>query len=219
MLKYGDKLPNEKEICQAFSISHTVVKMAYEELIVDGKIKRIKGKGTYVTNRSSYHTDLHSFYELDVIESKVDKKYQTEVILFDRVFKDYSAYRAMKLENGEKCFKIHTLTKSNQNPILLQKVYLPEKYHKNFMSCYQEYTRLYEFIENICCDIKIKNLNSTFSAINASSDIALMLNLEQDEAVTFVRTKVIDTADEIIGYVCSYFPGDFTEFEVNVNAI
>ena len=50
-LKYNDKLPTEKEVCRTFSISHTVVKMAYEELINEHKIKRIKGKGTYVTNR------------------------------------------------------------------------------------------------------------------------------------------------------------------------
>ncbi|MFA6377102.1 MAG: GntR family transcriptional regulator, partial [Acholeplasmataceae bacterium] len=56
VLSYNDKLPTEKEIYKTFSISPTAVKMAYEELILNQKIKRIKGKVTYVTNRYLFHT-------------------------------------------------------------------------------------------------------------------------------------------------------------------
>jgi len=219
LLKYGDKLPTEKEICQTFSVSHTVVKMAYEKLILEGKIKRIKGNGTYVTNRNNFHTRLHSFYEVDVKNNNSDIKYNTEVVLFDRICKDYSAYRAMKLENGDKCYKIVTLTKSKQNPIVLQKVYLPEKYYPNFMKCYKNFDKLYDFLEKDCFNKKISNLHSIFSAINASAPDALLLNLNSDDAISFIRTKIEDENDEIIGYVCSYFPGDFSEFEVIVHAI
>lgn len=219
LLKYGDKLPTEKEICQTFSISHTVVKMAYEKLIVEGKIKRIKGKGTYVTNRNTFHTMLHSFYEFDIENNGSDTKYSSEVVLFDRISKDYSAYRAMKLENGEKCYKIVNLTKSQQNPIVLQKIYLPEKFYPDFMSCYKSFDKLYDFLENDCFGKKIKELHTIFSAINASAPDALLLNLNTDEAISFIRTKIEDENNQIIGYVCSYFPGDLSEFEVIVHAI
>jgi GntR family transcriptional regulator len=219
LLKYGDKLPTEKEICQTFSVSHTVVKMAYEKLISEEKIKRIKGKGTYVTNRNNFHTRLHSFYKVDIKNNDSDIKYSTEVVLFDRIHKDYSAYRAMKLDNGEKCYKIVTLTKSKQNPIVLQKIYLPEKHYPNFMKCYKSFDKLYDFLEADCCNKEIGNLHSIFSAINVSAPDALLLNLNTDEAISFIRTKIEDVNNKIIGYVCSYFPGDFSEFEVIVHAI
>jgi len=44
ILSYNDRLPTEKEICKMFSISQTAVKMAYEKLINEGKIIRVKGK-------------------------------------------------------------------------------------------------------------------------------------------------------------------------------
>jgi GntR family transcriptional regulator len=219
LLKYGDKLPTEREICQTFSVSHTVVKMAYEKLIVEGKITRIKGKGTYVTNRSRFRTKLHSFYEVDIKHNGLKREYNTEVVLFERIYKDYSAYRAMKLENGEKCYKIVTLTKLDQNPIVLQKIYLPAKFYPKFMDRYKTFDKLYDFIEDDCCDKKINNLHSIFSAINASASDALLLNLNTDEAISFIRTKIEDEKDEIIGYVCSYFPGELSEFEVIVHAV
>lgn len=219
LLKYGDKLPTEKEICQTFLISHTVVKMAYEKLIGEGKIKRIKGKGTYVTNRGSFRTKLHSFYEVDIKNNDSETKYSTEVVLFDKITKDYSAYRVMKLQNGEKCYKLVTLTKSDQNPIVLQKIYLPVKLYPNFLDCYMNFDKLYDFLESDCCGKEINNLHSIFSAINASASDALLLNLNTDEAISFIRTKVEDKNDEIIAYVCSYFPGDLSEFEVIVHAV
>lgn len=215
-LKYGDKLPTEKEICQAFSISHTVVKMAYEELIKEGLIKRIKGKGTYVTNRSTYKTDLRKFYELD---TSSNPDYITQVIMQERIYNDYSAYRAMKLDNGDKCYKMMTVTKKGENPVLVQTVYFPYKYYPNFTKCYLDYHRLFEFIESDCNQIRIKNLHSTFKAMNANNEAALLLNLKPDDAISFIRTKIIDVNDHIVAYVRSYFPGSFTEFEVIVRAV
>ena len=216
LLKYNEKLPTEKEICESFSTSATAGKMAYDLLISEGKIKRIKGKGTYVTNRLSQTTHLHTFFEADVL--KQDSNYSKEIILLERSSKEYSAYRALKLKNNEKCYKIAYLVKSQTDPILLQKVYLPWKYFSDFKKKYSQFDNLYEFVEKIY-DYKIKHLHSTFNAINASSAEALLLGLEPDDAIYFVRTQIIDTKDRIIGYICSYYPGEFTRFEVTVNAI
>lgn len=214
LLKYNDKLPTEKELCESFAISNTAVKMAYEKLISEALIKRIKGKGTYVTNRLSYHTDLHSFYEFDVNNEKL----KTEVLLFDRIFKEYGAYRALKLETGEKCYKLNCLTKQGKNPVVLRKIYLPEKYYPDFLQTYKEFTTVFDYIEKVN-SYKIKHQHNAFSTINASSAEAQLLNINNDDAIYYIRSIVTDDRDEIIAYICHYFPGEFTEFEVVVNAI
>ncbi|MCK5732533.1 MAG: GntR family transcriptional regulator [Tenericutes bacterium] len=218
LLKYNDKLPTEKEICESFGISNTAVKMAYETLIIEGKIKRIKGKGTYVTNREVNHTNLHGFLTEYNADENTHRGYSKSIILFDKNHKDHGINRAMKLDADEKCYQIITIVKSYQNPVLLQKVYLPDKYYPQFNKKYDEFNKLYEFIENVY-DYKIKHLHSTFCAINASSAEALLLNIETSDALSFVRTQIVNESGNIIGYVCSYFPGDFTEFEVIVDAI
>ena len=217
LLKYNDKLPTEKEICDSFSISNTAVKMAYEKLIQEGKIKRVKGKGTFVTNRKVYRTDLHSYYEA-VVDDGPNGKYHSEVLLLGRILKDYSVYRAMRLDVGEKCFYLMAVTKRGNNPVLLRKIYLPEKYFPDFRDKHINYDRVYEFIEK-GYGYKVKHMHSTFSTINAKSDEALLLNIQKDDALYYVRTFIIDDKDRIIGYVCNYFPGEFTEFEVTVHAI
>ncbi|MCF7924954.1 MAG: GntR family transcriptional regulator [Candidatus Izimaplasma sp.] len=217
-LKYNDKLPTEKEICQAFSISQTAVKMAYEKLINEEKIKRIKGKGTYVTNRDVYQGNLHNFYELELLEDKVTPKYNQKIVMFDKKTKDYGAYRELKIDKKEPTFQIIRVIRSGQNPVLLQKIFFPHKYFKNFEKQYQSFSNLFTFIEQTC-NYKIAHLHSTFSAINASASEALLLRLEPDDALHYVRTKIVDKKGNIIAYIYNYFPGDFTEFEVIVHAI
>jgi GntR family transcriptional regulator len=217
-LNYNDRLPTEKEVCHTFSISPTVVKMAYEELINEQKIKRIKGKGTFVTNRFTFHAPLHEFYHVDssIIHQKMT--YQYQAILFDYIYEDITAYRMLKLTKGDFCYVILRLIKANRNPVLMQKIYLPEKYFPKLHQKHEETDRLYDLIEQKYGH-KIKHMNNTFSPINASSDEALLLNIQPDDAIYFVRSKLTDDKDQIIGYIANYFPGEFTEFEVMVHAL
>ncbi len=216
-LSFNDKLPTEKEICNTFSISPTVVKMAYEDLISKQQIKRIKGKGTYVTNRFLFHAPLHEFYQVDsyILKNKLDNQFQD--IMLDYIEEDITAYRILKLSKGEHCYVILRLTKANRNPVLLQKIYFPEKFFNKLHLKHEETDQLYDLIEKKYKH-KIKHMNNTFSPINASSEEALLLKIEPDDAIYFVRSKIIDEKDQIIAYVANYFPGEFTEFEVLVHA-
>ena len=46
--KSGDLIPTEKEISDAFQISRTTVRQAITELVQEGRLYRVKSKGTYV---------------------------------------------------------------------------------------------------------------------------------------------------------------------------
>ncbi len=216
-LIFNDKLPTEKEICQTFTISPTVVKMAYDFLIVEGKIKRIKGKGTYVTNRAPYKCPLHEFYQVDRILSDETNNFERQVILIDYIDDEFSAYRMLKLNKGEHCFVFTRIIKNNRNPVLLQKIYLPEKYFPKIDGFDLSTHRLFDLLGNKQTH-PIDHLHNTFSPINATSAEALLLNIQPDDAIYFVRTQLIGEQNQVLGYITNYFPGEFTEFEVMVHA-
>ena len=50
-LSPGEQLPSEAELCERFSVSRTVVREALGQLVVDGRIYKIKGKGAFVSKR------------------------------------------------------------------------------------------------------------------------------------------------------------------------
>ena len=49
ILKPGDKLPTELAICEKFSLSRTVTRQAFYELMNEGYICRYKSRGTFVS--------------------------------------------------------------------------------------------------------------------------------------------------------------------------
>lgn len=212
VLKYGDKLPTEKEVCEMFSISQTAVKMAYETLINLGFIKRIKGKGTYVTNRETYYTDLHEYYTLEK-----DPNIQRNVFLLGKSNKEYSVMKTLSLHEKEKYIVIGTIFSDEKNPKLLQKAYIKESRFKDFNEKVKTYFNIYDFLEQH--GVTLKEMQTTFTGYNASSSDALLLGLEPDDAVYLLRVRILDKNNEVVAYITNYYPGEFTEFEVIVHAI
>ena len=48
----GDKVPSENELIKKYSVSNTTARKSLLEVEMKGWAKRIKGKGTFVLNRS-----------------------------------------------------------------------------------------------------------------------------------------------------------------------
>jgi len=215
-LKYNDKLPTEKEICEAFDISQTAVRMAYQTLIQENKIKRIKGKGTFVTNRDVYSVHFKDLYLFETWVQE-ERECNAKVLMLDSIKDDDAVNRILKLKSNSKCHLIHRLVLKNGNPLVYLKIYLPEGYFPNSLSEIGKWRGLFPMIEAEG-GFPIKALHNTFSPIKASSTEAIILNIHPGEAIYWVRTLMMDEAQRSVAYVVGYFPGEFTEFEVTVHA-
>jgi DNA-binding GntR family transcriptional regulator len=64
-MKDGDPIPSESELCQAFEVSSTTVRMALCDLMQEGLVYTIQGKGTFVAaakKRSSWVAQTGGLY-------------------------------------------------------------------------------------------------------------------------------------------------------------
>jgi GntR family transcriptional regulator len=211
-LTYNDRLPTEKEICEVFDVSQTAVKMAYQQLIDQAMIKRIKGKGTFVTNRSLYHQDLMNVYHFEF-----QPENEIKDIMFACVDDEYIINRMLKMEKEDTFFVIHRIVKSHQAPLLYQHIYLPEKMYPKLKKKYTPNTGVFSLIQDLY-PYKIHHIQNTFSPAIASSAEAQLLHILPGEAIYLIRSQIFDSEERVMGYIVNYFPGEFSSFEVTVHA-
>jgi GntR family transcriptional regulator len=209
-------LPTEKEICDVFDVSQTAVKMAYQQLITHQMIKRVKGRGTFVTNRKVYHQEFSNIYLFETHPERKDI-YQTTDLLFDCINDEYIIQRMLKLDRHESFFVIQRVVKEKNLPIVYQHIYLPEKFYPQLKKKYQQSVGVFQLIQQVF-HLKISQVQNTYSPIIASSAEAQLLNILPNEAVYLVRSLLVNEQASIIGYIVNYFPGEFTQFEVTVHA-
>ena len=54
----GARLPNEAELCAMFGVSRTTLREAVRSLAVQGYVEVLRGKGTFVCDRTSIRQDI-----------------------------------------------------------------------------------------------------------------------------------------------------------------
>jgi GntR family transcriptional regulator len=124
ILKPGDLIPSENQLCAEYRVSRSTVRQALNQLTEEGLLLRRRGKGTFVAseklNRNINH--LYSFSE-DMLASGRNPR---SVILEKAVMLPGAAIAdALGLpENGE-VFKLTRLRLADEEPLLLETTYLP----------------------------------------------------------------------------------------------
>ncbi|HHX66581.1 MAG: GntR family transcriptional regulator [Miniphocaeibacter sp.] len=91
-LKPGDKLPSMRELAKILQVSVITTQKAYEELLEDGHIETIVGKGTFVKKSNTSFILDEQYKEL---EDKVDeivriaKQYKIEEEYLIKLIKEF----------------------------------------------------------------------------------------------------------------------------------
>ena len=123
-----DKLLSERELCQHYGVSRTTVRLALQELETQGYIYRRHGKGTYVSDLSDKSSDLAGAYgfteEMRVnwdgclIQSSWNssKWKQTKKVA-----------KNLNINLGETVFKLKRLRLADDEPLMVERSYLPAK--------------------------------------------------------------------------------------------
>ena len=126
LLSHHDHLPTEDEICEMYGISNIVVKQAYQSLVDEGMVLRIRGKGTYVSTLKSM--PIH-FKQFDDLESLLIKQGLTKkLILIEDISIPYKLQSLLKKEDPNEWLRLKWVGKLNKTSIMIQELYLHPKH-------------------------------------------------------------------------------------------
>lgn len=122
--KQGEMIPRELDLQEMYNVSRTTVRQALTELVFEGTLERIQGKGTFVAEKKlePIRPELTGFTE--DMEGR-GHKVQSIILFKDIVIPNKRVQRALKLGTQDKVWKLDRIRLVDSLPI---------GYHETFLN-------------------------------------------------------------------------------------
>ncbi len=119
------KLPSEKVLMERFQVSKRTVRRAIDELILYGKVHRVKDVGVFTVDRKLFKPfDVFTGFtgEVEAMGGKV----KNVLLEFDLIEADASLSKILGVEQGDAVYKLVRLRLKDEQPLILDESYFPK---------------------------------------------------------------------------------------------
>jgi GntR family transcriptional regulator len=211
-LKDKEKLPTEESICSVFNISRPVVRQAYNELIKEGLINRIQGKGSYVQKKLMISNLMYTVKGFAKEVEEIGLKPESTIISKEIDKRENLPFELQQL--NEDFYLIKRIRKGSNIPLFLEYFYLPVNKYRNFENLFYDNTGFTKVLKESYGYDELE-IRTTMNAILADEILADLLEIKIEDPVFkfIVRTQRRENED-LFAYKLSFFPGDKHQIEI-----
>jgi GntR family transcriptional regulator len=121
----GELIPNELELCQQYGVSRGPVRQALDRMVQEGRLSRKQGKGTLVLP-PKIESELGGFYSFTTLIEQKGLQHTSRTLAFETTGAAGSPARLLELAPGAPLYKIRRLRLANDEPLILETLYVPE---------------------------------------------------------------------------------------------
>jgi GntR family transcriptional regulator len=123
----GEQLPTELALCEQFQVSRTTVRLALQQLELEGRIYRVQGKGTFVSKPKIRHT--MTSWEKGFAEQMIEQglKPETRVVELTVIPASAAVAKSLQIAESDPVNRLARVRYADQEPVLYEISYLPWK--------------------------------------------------------------------------------------------
>lgn len=206
--KSGDCIASERELCEIYGVSRMTIRQAVGELVQEGVLLRIKGKGTFVCEQKLKQQDMMSFTE---IIKKTGNELVTEVLEFSTIETPEDFEDIFTLDN---LYKIKRKRIVDKECVALETVYIPVDYcgyiNKDMLN-----GSLFKILEKF--GYVVDYSNSSISAVIINEELKEIFGVDQEVPMLKVISKTYDDKDKMIFLEEAIYRSDKYLLEVNIS--
>ena len=144
-LKPGDRISSERELCEEHGVSSITVKRAVLDLVAEGLLYRVPGKGTFVA-QPKMERDLSRLTSFTDEMLHRGLKPDSTVLEASTISARGSVAKSLDLSPGEEVIYVERVRFADGIPLMLEKTFLPQKLFPNLLSQDLARQSLYDLI-------------------------------------------------------------------------
>lgn len=212
-LRPGDPIPTEQEFNDMFEISRTTTRQALSELVQEGYLHRVKGKGTFVTKpklSQDFMQRLEPFSEQIV---RLNMTPKTQVVKFERR-KAGSVSKAFGIHEDDSLIYLERLRYADDTPIVIVHTYLPVEFDA-ILGVDIGSTGLYNYLKGNN-ESRVVRVRREVEAILSTPYMDHLLNIPPSSAIQRTITRGFNQQGRLIEYSFAYYRGDMNKFVIEL---
>lgn len=209
-LRPGDAVDSEHVLMEKFQVSRNTVKKSLQDLVYEGILHRIQGKGTFVSY-PEIEQSLFGFYSFSkVMKSKgIEPK---DVILGIRTTPaNVTISRFLDIDVGTPVIELQRLRCANEDPIMLETSYIPKDIAPDINTSLLEDCSLYDLFQERYNIIVVK-AKEFFEPVIIKDNEAKYLETKTGYPALLLDRIAYDTNERIVEYCKSIVRGDKCRF-------
>lgn len=185
----GDKLLSESQFQKSFNVSRITVRKAIDELVEEGYLTRLQGKGTFVKNRNQ---EMQKSLSLTEVCLEQGKNLTSQVLSIEEATIPAEFNSLFSAENG---IKVERLRKIDGVAIMLEKNYLPLDF--TFLFENDLSGSLYKILVVHKIEPKFKGMNQVDISQLTDSE-AQLFNVQSGLSVIHHQGTVYDSKNQLV---------------------
>lgn len=214
--KPEDKIDSENQLMEIFDVSRNTVKKAIEDLVQEGKLFRIQGKGTFVS-KPRFEQSLSGFYSFSRVLQEKGLNPRDEVLFIQEVYPSTKVRNSLELQEDEQVIEIKRLRFADNEPIVLESSFLPKSIINNSeilreVSSSSLYSLLAERF-----NINIVRAREAFEPVLIKEEEARFLKTEKGKPALLLERIAFDTFGKPVEFCNSIVRGDRCRFYTELN--
>ena len=174
--KANEMSPSERELINMYDVSRITVRKAIDELVNEGYLYKVQGKGTYV-KADEYSQDLISITSCTQDVINLGMKPGRKVISAKVMQADKKRCHNLELGENDRVFRLERVYYANNEPINHTVTYLPYKLFPGIEKFDFSKESLYETLQQHY-SVKITKAKRSVEAILAKDEIAQYLDVK-----------------------------------------
>jgi GntR family transcriptional regulator len=205
----GSPLPPERTLAEKYGTSRTTVRQALAELVIEGRLQRIQGKGTFVAKPKVAQ-------ELQLVSYTEDMRHhglrpETRILDIGYVTADERFAALLGIRPGGRALRIHRLRLADGEPMSIDTSLLPARRFPGLRKELPRHRSLYETLAT-AYDVHLAEAEETIETVLATPDDAGLLGVDVGLPLLLLSRHAFDTAGEPVEWAQSFYRGDRYKF-------
>jgi GntR family transcriptional regulator len=205
----GSPVPPERELAKRYGTSRTTVRQALAELVIEGRLLRMQGKGTFVAKpKVAQALELASYTE-GLREHGLHP--QTKILEIGYVTADEHLAARLGVRPGARTLRLHRLRLADGEPMSIDTSHLPAKRFPGLRRQLERHASLYETLRT-SYGIQLTEAEETIETVLADPHDARLLGVDPGLPLLLLSRHAIDSTGQPVEWAQSWYRGDRYKF-------